>query len=612
MQTLSTNRLTTRLLRPVRNRFREYTPLDGVWQFRPDPDDIGVQEGWGGGLEHTRPIAVPASWNEQYSDLAEFFGRGWYERRFTAAPGSGRTYLRFDAAFYHAEVWLNGMRLGDYEGGYLPFAFEVSDLLSEENLLVVSVDGRLGRDTVPAYENADGDNAPGILKGQHPPVDFDFFPYSGLHRSVSLLRLPEGATEDLTVVTTPSPGGRVRITVKVEHGGHKGDELRLELCGEALSQPCDDQTVSFNLTLDEPQLWSPAYPTLHELRVTLLRKGEAVDLYTLPVGLRWVEVKEGRLLLNGAPVYLRGFGKHEDAPHSGRGVPAAANIRDFDLMSWCGANSFRTSHYPYAEEMLDLADQLGFLVIDETPAVSLRFGGGWQERLRRCRVQLEHLLQRDKNRPSVILWSLANEPHADGETSQDFFAELCDLARASDPTRPLTLVSRDEADDRMFELVDVACVNRYYGWYTQAGRLEEGVARLEEELRRIHQAYGKPIILSEFGADAVAGIHASPPTMFSEEYQAAFLRRYIACLEELPFVIGQHVWAFADFRTAQGSARVGATNRKGVFTRTRAPKLAAHVLHELWGKYRTPLNAPEKEDRQTPALTPTPTGLPTQ
>lgn len=331
-----------------------------------------------------------------------------------------------------------------------------------------------------------------------------------------------------------------------------------------------------------PALWSPAAPTLHELRAELWDGEALVDDVRLPVGLRWVEIRDGRLLLNGQPLRLRGFGKHEDFPILGRGLAQAVNVRDFDLMRWCGANSFRTTHYPYSEELLDLADQLGVLVIGETPAVGLWFGPGWEGRLERTKDLMARLIARDKNRPSVILWSPCNEPMSDRPEALPFFTDLFGHARRLDPTRPLVFVSWRGAAEDAYAVADITALNRYAGWYSQQGDLAAGFEQLRRDLEAIHARFGKPVLLTEFGADTLPGMHADPPEMFSEEYQAAMLEGYLDVSESLPFMIGEHVWNFADFRANQHITRVGGLNHKGVFTRDRRPKLAAHVLRRRW------------------------------
>jgi beta-glucuronidase len=287
--------------------------------------------------------------------------------------------------------------------------------------------------------------------------------------------------------------------------------------------------------------------------------------------------------LNGKPIYLKGFGRHEDFPITGKGLVPAVIIKDYALMKWIGANSFRTTHYPYSEQMMDLADQLGFLVIDETPAVGLFFNrDGYDRRLELCCQYTREMIQRDKNHPSVIAWSLANEPHSGRPEAKAFFRELFDLARDLDPTRPVTLVSCMGLIEESFEFLDFMCLNRYFGWYQESGQIDRGVQFLSAELDMLHETYQKPLVLTEFGADTIPGHHAQPPEMFSEEYQAAFLESYIDVLRSKPYVIGEHVWNMCDFKTSQAVTRMGGYNYKGVFTRDRRPKLAAHRLRDFW------------------------------
>jgi beta-glucuronidase len=195
---------------------------------------------------------------------------------------------------------------------------------------------------------------------------------------------------------------------------------------------------------------------------------------------------------------------------------------------------------------------------------------------------VHELVARDKNHPSVIMWSVANEPHSKPPYATPFFRELCDETHALDATRPVTLASFIGLAEESFDFCDVLCLNRYNGWYSQGGDIAAGMQLLSADLDAIHRTYGKPLILTEFGADAISGMHAQPPEMFSEEYQAELIMRTIEVLRQKPYVIGEHVWNMCDFKTSQGIVRPGALNHKGVFTRDRRPKLAAHNLRQLW------------------------------
>jgi len=570
------------MLYPVQNPYRQTQDLSGFWRFKPDPLAQGEDENWISGLPDPRPIAVPASWNDQFEDLRDFLGPAWYQTRFDL-PWHWEDqciFLRFNAINYQAAVWLNGIYLGGHEGGHLPFRFEITDnVTSCNNTLVVRVDGRLAANHVP----------PGNIIGSdldffashsenYPQTQFDFFPFCGIHRPVLLYTQPQDAIEDITVVTNLAEEQGL-INVKVEPNGARllgtltGDKnfAHVEGAGE--------------LIFDIPQVktWSPSSPFLYDLTIRLMNGNTVSDAYTLPVGVRTVAIDGDQLLLNGQPIYLQGFGRHEDFPVSGRGFNAPVIIKDYALMRWVGANSFRTSHYPYSEQMMTLADQLGFLVIDETPAVGLYFSkGGYDQRLALCRQYVHELIMRDKNHPSVIAWSLANEPHSLRESAKPFFQNLYNLARSLDPTRPITLVSCMGLLEESFEFLDFLCLNRYFGWYQESGQIDRATEMLSAELDLLYETFHKPVLLAEFGADAIPGQHAHPPEMFTEEYQAALITQYIDVLRSKPYVIGEHVWNMCDFKTAQGITRMGGINHKGVFTRDRRPKMAAHRLREIW------------------------------
>jgi len=577
------------MLYPQSNLFRQTLDLSGFWEFAFDPDDQGAEAGWPEGFTG-RPIAVPASWNDQFAEGRDFLGPAWYQTCFDLSWGWGerRVNLRFNSVNYLAEVWLNGVRLGQHEGGHLPFEFDVTAHVKREgNVLVVRAEGQLAPDRVPPG-NIEPDRLDSFGRFNYPNTAFDFFPFCGIQRPVLLYATPHEAITDLTVVTEIEDGdGRVRV--RLDRLAGETATARFTLSGHGASVSTElsasGETVEAELTLPDAAVWAPGSPNLYDLTVESLRGETVFDRYTLPIGIRTIAVEGDALLLNGAPIVLKGFGRHEDFPVTGRGLVPAVVVKDYALMQWIGANSFRTSHYPYSEQMMDLADRLGILVIDETPAVGLFFReDGLERRLELCRQYTQELIARDKNHPSVIMWSLANEPHSRRPEARAFFRNLYDLAKGLDPTRPATIVSMVGLEEEAFEFCDVVCLNRYHGWYSDSGQLEVGLAKLSAELDALHEKYPKPVLLSEFGADTIPGWHAQPSEMFSEEYQAEMLAGYIEVLNSKPYVIGHHVWNMCDFKTSQAVHRMGGMNYKGVFTRDRRPKLAAHRLRELWAE----------------------------
>lgn len=570
------------MLYPQNNRYRQVIDLSGFWDFC----FASPNENFSNGFSAQHHIAVPASWNELFTDALNNLGPVWYQTHFFVPWGweNKRIFLRFNSVNYLASVWLNGALLGEHEGGHLPFVFDLTDRVdtSDENRLIVRVDGNLSPNHVPPG-NVPITPADTFNQSQYPDANFDFFPYCGIQRPVLLYATEQHGIEDITVVTDIRQRmGLLTVQAKLpdplncvmELTGH-GFEAKTRLDSEGLGQ----------IEIPDAALWGIGQPNLYDLSLKKYAGDTIVDQYTLRTGIRTIQVEGHQLLLNKEPIYLKGFGRHEDFPVNGRGYNPAVITKDYALMQWMGANSYRTTHYPYSEQQLDMADQMGILVIDEIPAVGLHFHEeGLEKRLALCEQQLRELVARDKNHPSVVMWSLANEPHSHREGHQAFFETLYTLTKSLDSTRPITLVSYIGVGETSFEFLDVVCINRYYGWYAAMGRIEDGVKALGEELDQLYEHFQKPIIVSEFGADAVAGIHTLPAEMFSEEYQAQFIEAYIRLLRTRPYVVGEHVWNLCDFKTPQSVRRVGGVNYKGVFTRDRQPKLAAFKLRDLWAE----------------------------
>jgi len=607
------------MLYPQQNQVRNLLDLSGIWDFQTDPDETGAGQSFFSALPSARPMAVPGSWNEQYEDLFSYLGMGWYLRK-TYIPSSWkgqRIFIRVGSVNYWAALWVNGRKAGEHTGGHLPFVFDITGLVKfdAQNLVAIQVENHLTPTRVPSG-NIGGASA-GSFSG-YPNTTFDFYPFAGIHRPVVLYSVPQIFIEDITVTTgIEAASGRVKVTARINAQQAQG-RVRLAGAGEETEAKIEfkDGVSETTLTIPSARFWSPADPFLYDLTVTA-----GQDEYTLPVGIRTLEVRGKHFLLNGEPIMFKGFGRHEDFYASGKGLNLPLLVKDYDLMRWVGANSYRTSHYPYSDEEMLMADRQGFLIIDEIPAVSLQFDnpGNVAVRLKMCLQQIEELVKRDKNHPCVVMWSVANEPrllepiaHLTGQEDQsfdpvktDFFRTLIARTRELDPTRPVTLVGMMGSPLEWQADTDVLCINRYWGWYELGGQLEEAFAALDQELDLLYETFGKPILVSEFGADTLAGLHGRPAQMWSEEYQADFIRGYCEVAARKDYIIGMHVWNFADFQAVQSIWRVGGMNLKGVFTRMRTPKLAAHVLREIWTRPAAPTKAtPTPSGTDSPASDP--------
>lgn len=585
-------------LKPKNTATRWRIDLPRIWQCAFDWDRKGRKREWQinppAGL---LPVGVPGSWNEQFQDvrMRDWMGPVWFYQDFVlpAVAEDHRVLLYFGAANYRARVWVNGQELGEHEGGYMPFEFDITDALAPaglKNLVAVRVDNDLTHTTVPQGGVPGG--LPMVWRPNNVPnVHYDFFPHGGLNRPVVLQIVPEDSI--LEARCYPSLGRNGSATVQFDVTATGGAKVRVrmldaagKLAGETTATP--DQGIAVQIAKVKP--WSCEKPHLYEVQVELLdEEDELLDQYVLNTGVREVQVKKDGLYLNGKKVFLKGCGRHEESPIAGKGLSEPWAVKDMQLLKWLNANSFRTSHYPYSEEALELADREGILVIDEAPANTMIVEVASRETQQLHARMIEELVYRDFNHPSVIAWSLANESRTHTKEGEAYFKPLIGLTRQLDPTRPVTVVlacpMRQGDRERVAPHCDFVSLNLYPAWYSRSGRLDQVEAVLLPRLKEYHKTFGKPVLLSEFGADAVAGVHRWPPEMWSEEYQVEVIRRAHECLEDAGWLMGLHPWVLADFKVPQDVGRV-VLNHKGLFTRDRQPKLAAHVLREIWKNYR--------------------------
>lgn len=573
--------------------------LSGIWDFKLD-NGHGFEENWmERELEAPVKVAVPASYNDQIEgvEMRDHYGWAFYQRKIVVPKtlSDQRIVLRFGSVTHSARVYLNGKEICSHKGGFLPFETELNDVLKEgENLLCVAVDNRVNYSTLPigneigaAFFGADLPDIPSVNETRQRPhnaPNFDFFNYAGIHRPVKIYTTPKEYVKDIVLVPEIQ-GNDASVSYKITCVGE--GEPSVAIYDEDGKEVASGEGREGTLLIKDAKLWWPGNAYLYSAKVTFKE-----DSYTEDFGVRSVEVKGAKFLINGKPFFFKGFGKHEDTEVRGKGLDEAYNVKDLSLMNWMHANSFRTSHYPYAEEMLNLCDREGIVVIDETTAVGLNFG--WNdEGYAKFHTKEHHedvirdLIARDKNHPCVVLWSLANEPDTEKQpqAAYDYFYPLYELAHECDPqNRPVSLVccQNDYTRDLVAPAMDIVMVNRYYGWYVFSGDLEAGREALEIEMK-YWEKIGKPWIITEYGADTVAGIHRATPNMFSEEYQVEYYKTMNSVFDKCDFVVGEHPWNFADFATIQGTLRVDG-NKKGLFTRDRRPKLAAHYFKQRWGE----------------------------
>lgn len=586
------------MLYPILNESRTLIDLSGIWNFKLD-DESGMKNEWyAKKLEDPMTIAVPASYNDQKEgvDFRDHYGYVFYQRDLSIPKiiMNERIVLRFGAVTHFAKVYLNGKLVCEHKGGFLPFEVEINDYVNAgENTLTVVVDNKIDHSTLPVG-NEEGSTlgsamlpiVDGVTPKKQNAPNFDFFNYAGITRPVKIYTTPRNYIKDVKIVPVVE-GENAKINFVIDTVG-TGD-VTIIIYDDNQKEVGRASGKSGNIVIEKVMLWKPLEAYLYTAKIKF-----EDDSYEVPFGVRTVEVRGTQFLINGEPFYFKGFGKHEDSNYHGRGLDEVLNVKDLALMKWMGANSFRTSHYPYSEEMMRLCDREGIVVIDETPAVGVNlnfFRPTGNDTFKVLRTHEHHrevirdMIERDKNHACVVMWSIANESDTTTfpDSSYEYYKPLYDLAHECDPqNRPVTIVGlqNDFKKDKTLPMTDVICLNRYYGWYIYGGDLEAAKQALDIEFD-YWKTIGKPLMFTEYGADTVSGLHLTTPTMFTEEYQVEFLKANHEVFDKTDFFIGEQVWNFADFATIQGVMRADG-NKKGIFTRDRRPKFGAHYLRNRW------------------------------
>ena len=518
----------------------------------------------------TSPVLnVPGDWNTQRPELLYYEGSVWYRRTFDCAAltDAQRAFVRFGAVNYRADVYLNGTKIGTHIGGFTPFSFEVTKLLKPGvNSLVVKVDNKRAKDAVPT-------------------LNTDWWNYGGITREVKLVTVPMNFIADhrlaLESETTRAISGWVQIA-----GAAAGEPVELSIpeLGEKLTARTDATgRAAFHFTPASLQLWSPETPKLYEVRIA--HGGDAV---TERIGFRTVRAQGKQILLNGKSVFLRGICIHEEFPLNGGGrVNTAEKAKQ--LLLWArelGCNFVRLAHYPHSEAMTRLADELGILVWSEVPVywtIDWTNAATYQN----AQGQLSDNIQRDANRASIIIWSLANEtPVSEARTA--FLSRLAERARSLDNTRLISAAMEKTAKpgatnvmvvhDPLAEIVDVVAFNQYVGWYDG---LPEKCGRVSWEI-----PYNKPAFISEFGGDARQGLHGSKDQRWTEEFQADLYQQTLPMLDKIDGLAGFTPWILVDFRSPR---RVlpgiqDGFNRKGLISSEGEKKKAFTILQDYYRK----------------------------
>ncbi|MGH9703836.1 MAG: glycoside hydrolase family 2 protein [Candidatus Acidiferrales bacterium] len=576
---------------------RSVISLNGPWKAIVDPFEVGMQQRF---YENRSPenkrelveydfvksgsLNVPGDWNSQRPQLFFYEGAVWYEKTFKYHRKlNTRSFVYFGAANEQAKVYMNGQKLGEHQGGFTPFNFEVTDQIVEGlNFLVVEVNNRRRPDAVPAMET-------------------DWWNYGGLTRSVEIVEVPEVFIQDYAVRLQKNEMAEVDATVQL-NGATEPRKVTLEIPELAIKSTTFSDAngaAEFNFPA-RVELWSPGSPKLY--RVVIRSSGDKIEDQ---IGFRSVRAIAGTIFLNGKPIFLRGISMHEEAPmRGGRGLTAKD---DQVLLGWAkelGCNFVRLAHYPHNEGMVRQADKMGLLVWEEIPVY---WGAEWKNPavLETAEEQLRDLVARDQNRASVIFWSISSETRNE-PGRLEFLKTLAEYTRQLDGSRMITsaisLIDNTDPqlrvlNDPLGEYLDVLGLNEFLGWYEGA---PEDADDTQWKL-----VFDKPLIVSEFGGDALYGYRGDAQTRWSERYQANLYLHQLKMIQQMPSLAGVSPWVLMDFRSPRRTLPgiQDYHNRKGLVSDRGQHKLAFYVLQKY---YRDLVKAENAPPVPVPAATPEP------
>jgi beta-glucuronidase len=510
-------------------------------------------------------MSVPGDWNTQSDNFFLYEGTMWFKRTFNYVPDGKRVFLYFGASNYQTDVYLNTKKVGQHIGGYTPFNFDVTDLVENGvNTLIVKVDNRRKLDAVPTS-------------------NFDWFNYGGITRDVMLVEMPRNFIRTYNLNLRKGSFNTIESTVMLSVA-QPAQKVEIEIPEMKIKKAfITDATGKAELSFTaNPQLWSPESPKLYKVIIKT-----ATDTVNDEIGFRTIETRGRDILLNGKPVFLKGISIHEEAAFRNGRIYSAEE--DKTLLEWAkelGCNYVRLAHYPHNEQMVRLAEKMGLMVWSEIPVY---WTIQWESPVvyANAQNQLDEMIERDQNRANIIIWSIANEtPH--GDSRDKFLSSLATYARQKDSTRLISMAMerKDKSNtvlsvkDNMNEFVDVVSFNQYVGWYDGTN----------EKIDRVSWAidYNKPIIISEFGGEAVAGLHGDASQIWTEEYQAVLYSKTLQMIDSrMPHVSGISPWVLKDFRSSRRLLPQiqDGFNRKGLISDKGQRKKAFYVLQQ-WYKLK--------------------------
>ena len=563
------------------HKIRRVADLCGGWSFLTDPDRTGEAEGWQNGLTNAKSVIVPSLWNNELG-LFNYEGYGWYEKKFTTEGGTLR--FEFGSVMTQADIWLDGVKIGDHYGAFTAFYITVDNVSAGEHTLTVRADSTINSKSFPQRYT-------------------DWYNYGGIAREVSVETLCGLTVINCHLVYGLSEGlDTATVHAELELYNAEAEAVKSDLCvkvgdtviykGEAALDGKATATLSTpEYKLEGIKLWSMEEPNLYTVTVTT----DTDDLIDR-VGFRKIEVVGNDILLNGRSIELLGVNRHEEHPEWGFAFPSKLMYKDIDIIKDMGCNTVRGSHYPNSKIFVDMLDESGILFWSEIPMWGCGFGEAAlkdPDIVARGLEMHKEMTKQYYNHPCIVIWGMHNEICTAWECAYDITKQYYTHLREKGGNRIITHASNHPFDDICMGFNDIICINIYYGWYGYRGSTgkisdwDKFVVDFEARLKE-QGWYGKPVIMSEFGAGALAGFHAPFDTVrWSEEYQRDLLEHCLELFHKTEYMRGTYIWQFCNIRTSPSMDinRVRYFNNKGILDEYRNPKASYYKVKELYTKY---------------------------
>lgn len=559
---------------------RDLTSLNGEWQVILDPSGAGD---WKQVWQEKKPqkktdfveysfdggpmLKVPGDFNSQLCELTYLEGIVWYKKVFNYKSNEEkRLFLHFGAVNYLADVYLNSEKIGSHEGGFTPFQYEITDKVKNgDNVVIVKVDNKR-------------------LNNGLPSAGYDWFNYGGITRDVNLIETNNTFIEDYFIQLKKGSLNNVLGWVKLD-GTQAKQKVTIkipELNKVYKTKTNDDGYASIEFASNF-SLWSPLNPKLYKVIIE-----SETDVVIDSIGFRSIEVQGTKVVLNKKDIFLKAVNIHEENPYKGTRAHSKEDaLILLNAAKELGCNLVRLAHYPHNENIIKEAEKMGLMVWNELPIYQhIQFSDSLVPQ--KMETMLKEMIRRDKNRSSVIVWSLSNETYPGTPNRNKSLVELTQKCKVLDSTRLITHVINTQSytnnsfnvADTLYKYSDLVAINEYIGWYIPwQGKPSDVAWNVSFP--------DKPVFISEFGGEAVYGNNTEPTdeaANWTEAYQEQIYKDQTEMFNTIPNLCGVSPWLLFDYKSLGRMNQVHQKgyNRKGLLSEKGEKKKAWYIMHDYF------------------------------